>query len=209
MRVLILGATGRTGRELVRQACDRGMDVTAFGREISRLPAATSSLRIVQGDVGDATAVATAVDGQDAVLSALGVGKALKSDAIVVDGIRNTLTGMKSHGVRRLIYLSFIGVRDSRSAAGPIVQYVARFPLRNEIADHEAKEALIAAGDTDWTIVRAPTLTTGVATGRYRDGESITARSPLPMLSRADVADFMLKQLTDDRYVRRRPRVLP
>jgi putative NADH-flavin reductase len=185
------------------------MDVTAFGREVSRLPAATSSLRIVQGDVGNATAVANAIDGQDAVISALGVGKPLKPDAVVVDGIRNTLTAMKTHGVSRLIYLSFIGVHDSRAAAGPVVRYIAHFPLRNEIADHEAKETLIVASETAWTIVRPPTLTNGAATGRYRDGESISARSVLPMLSRADVADFMLNQLADDRYVRRSPRVLP
>jgi putative NADH-flavin reductase len=209
MRVLILGATGGTGRELVRQACDLGLMVTAFGRQVGRLPSAGGSLRIVQGDVGDATAVADAMEGQDAVLSALGVGKPLAKDAVVVNGIRNTLASMKTHGVRRLVYLSFIGVRDSRASAGPVVRYIARFPLRNEIADHEAKEALIAAGDTDWTIVRAPTLTNGATTGRYRDGESIAARSLLPMLSRGDVAHFMLNQLTDDRYVRRMPRVLP
>ena len=209
MRVLILGATGRTGRELVRQGRELGFVVTAFGREVGRLPSAGSSLRILQGDVGDATAVANAMEGQDAVLSALGVGKALASDAVVVDGIRNTLASMKAHGVRRLVYLSFIGVRGSRAAAGPVVKYIARFPLRHEIADHEAKEALITASDTNWTIVRAPTLTNGATTGRYRDGESIAARSLLPMLSRGDVARFMLEQLADDRYLRRMPRVLP
>jgi putative NADH-flavin reductase len=209
MRVLILGATGKTGQQLVRQALERGLSVTAFGRETSRLPPPGSSLRVVQGDVGDSSAVARAIEGHDAVLSALGVGRPLKSDATVIDGIRFVINGMHAHGVRRLIYLSFIGVTESRAAAGPVIRYVARFPLRNEIADHEAKEAMIRAADMDWTIVRAPTLTTGAATGQYRDGESIAARSLLPLLSRADVADFMLRQLTDRSYVRKVSRIFP
>jgi len=166
-------------------------------------------LRLVRGDVADAAGLAGAIEGHDAVVSALGVGRALSADPVVVAGIRHTLDGMRAHGVQRLIYLSFIGVRDSRRATGPVIRFVARHPLRHEIADHEAKEQLIRASATEWTIVRAPRLSDGPFTGRYRAGEDIVARSLFPALARADVADFMLRQLTDDTYLRRAPRVLP
>lgn len=209
MRVLILGATGRTGRELVRQALERGMEVTAFGRAVERLPSSGADLRVVRGDVADAAGLADAIAGQDAVISALGVSRALSADPTVVAGIQHTLDGMRAHGVHRLVYLSFIGVRDSRPAAGLLIRGVAHHVLRHEIADHEAKEQLIRASATAWTIVRAPKLTDGPYTGRYRAGEAIVARSLFPTLSRADVADFMLRQLADDSYLRRAPRVLP
>jgi putative NADH-flavin reductase len=209
MRVLILGASGATGHELVRRAPANDLGVTAFARDPSRVRVTHPSLHVVQGDVGDAARVSDAVRGHDAVVSALGVAKPLNADPIVVDGIRNTLRAMQEHGVRRLVYLSFIGVTDSRPDAGFLVRYVARHPLRHEIADHETKEALIRASDVDWTIVRAPKLTNGPATDAYRDGTAIAARSIFPTLSRADVAGFMLRQLADRAYVRMAPRVLP
>lgn len=193
----------------MRQAHERGLEVTAFGRAIERLPSDGAALRVVRGDVGDAAALAGAIAGQDAVVSALGVGRTLHADPVVVAGIRHTLEAMRAHGVPRFVYLSFIGVRDSRAAAGPVIRFVARFPLRHEIADHEEKEALIRTSATAWTIVRAPKLSDGPFTGRYREGETIAARGPFPTLSRADVADFMLRQLGDDTYLRRAPRVLP
>jgi putative NADH-flavin reductase len=209
MKVLVLGASGATGREVVRAVIAQDFDVTAFVRDPARLTVGGQRLRVVQGDVGDAAAVAGAVKGQDAVISALGVSRPLHADPVVVDGIRHMLHAMDEQGVARLVYLSFIGVRDSRSAAGPLIRFVARFPLRHEIADHETKEALIRASHCDWTIVRAPKLSNGEATGRFREGEDIAARSFFPVLSRADVAAFMVRQLRDRTYVRRAPRILP
>ena len=209
MKVLVLGASGATGRQVVRQAMEQDLGVTAFVRDRARLPISDPALRVVQGDVGDYSAVADAVAGQDAVISTLGVSRPLHADPIVIDGIRHTLRAMEAQGVARLVYLSFIGVRESRSAAGPLIRFVARFPLRHEIADHERKEALIRASRCEWTIVRAPKLSNGEGTGRYRDGEDIVARSFFPVLSRADVAAFMLRQLRDRTYVGRAARILP
>lgn len=208
-RILILGASGGTGRELVRQALDAKFNVTAFVRDPARLPVSHSALSVLRGDVGDAASVSAAVQGHDAVVSALGVGKPLNPDPVVVDGIRHTLHAMQTQGVRRLVYLSFMGVTASRSDAGLLVRYVARHPLRHEIADHEAKESLINASDTDWTIVRAPKLTNGAATGRYRTGVTIAAQSIFPTLSRADVAGFMIRLLLEGAHVREAARILP
>ena len=99
-------------------------------------------------------------------------------------------------------------VRESRARAGFVTGLMAATLIRHEIRDHEAKEGLVRSSDLDWTIVRAPLLTNGPRTGVYRSGEDITARSPLPMLSRANVAEFMLAQLADKSFVRKAPLVL-
>jgi len=208
MKLVVFGASGRTGREIVGQALARGFTVTAFVRDEARLPVVHDNLRIVQGDVADAGAVAEAVAGQVAVVSALGVGTPLTHDPAVIEGVRLIVRAAEQASARRLVYLSFIGVRDSRAAAGFVLRRMAALPLRHEVADHEAKEALIMASLVDWTIVRPPKLTSGRLTAAYRAGEDIRARSPFPMLSRADVADFMLRQLTETAFSRKAVRLL-
>jgi putative NADH-flavin reductase len=209
VRILVLGASGATGREVVRQALAEQWNVTAFVRDPARLAVSGPTLHVVRGDVGDYAAVAAAVGGHDGVISTLGVSRPLHSDPIVVAGIQNALRAMEEHSVSRLVYLSFIGVHESRPAAGFVIRQVAKYPLRHEIADHETKEALIRASGCDWTIVRAPKLTNGQPTDRYRHGEDIVARSLFPVLSRADVAAFLLRQVRENSYVRRAPRLLP
>ena len=209
MRLLIFGASGKTGSEIVRQALDKGHSVSAFVRDPSRLSVEHSSLRVLAGNVGEAAVIAEAVVGQDAVVSALGVGVPLKHDEDVIAGIRNIVRAMEDQAVFRFIYLSFIGVRESRHAAGFVLRYVAPLPLRHEIADHELKEEVVRGSRLDWTIVRPPKLTVGPRTGTYRSGENISTGKLLPTLSRADVADFILQELADPRYVRKAPRLLP
>lgn len=208
MRLLVFGASGRTGQELVRQAAARGVQVTAFVRQPDRLRDAPASVATALGNVADSGAVARAVQGHDAVVSALGVGTPLTHDADVIAGIANIVRAMETHGVRRLIYVSFIGVRESRHAVGFVLRYVAPIPLRHEIRDHEVKESLVRNAQLDWTIVRPPKLTMGPRTGTYRSGESIRTLSPVPVLSRADLADFILRELEHPRFIRGVPRLL-
>src|SRR6185503_6058724 len=192
MRILVFGASGATGRMVVQQALSANHVVTAFVRDPAKLPLTHPNLRVVQGDVADATRVHSAVANHDAVISTLGVATPLKHDPVVVRGVRNVITSMQQEGVRRFIYLSFIGVEESRSAAGFVLRHIARLPLRHEIADHESKEALVKESSLDWTIVRAPKLTNAGRTGKFRTGVDIVASSMLPLLSRADLADFLV-----------------
>ena len=115
---------------------------------------------------------------------------------------------MEQSNVRRLIYLSFIGVSESRKDAGFMIKYIASRLLRNEIADHEEKEKLITSSALDWTIVRPPKLTNAQGTGLYRSGEEVKADAFFPIMSRSDVADFMLRQLTNNAFVRKSPRII-
>jgi putative NADH-flavin reductase len=95
-----------------------------------------------------------------------------------------------------------MGVRNGRDQLSFLGKYnVAPLALRNVVADHEAKEALIKQSHLNWTIVRAARLTNGPRTGAYLSSENIGANSIIPTISRADVADFMLKQLTCDTYL--------
>jgi|SRR5687767_9754887 len=208
MRLLVFGASGKTGQEIVRQAIDHGHTVTAFVRTPGKLTISSPSVRVLGGNVADSTAVADAIQGRDAVISALGVSKPLTHDADVIAGIKNIIGAMEEHGVRRLIYLSFIGVRESRAAVGFVLRYIAPIPLRHEIADHEVKESLIRSSRLDWTIVRPPKLTNGPLTGDYRSGDDISTWKPVPLLSRSDLAHFVLQELVEPRYLRRMPRLL-
>jgi putative NADH-flavin reductase len=146
--------------------------------------------------------------GHDAVVCALGAGVPLHHDPDVIAGVRNIIGAMRERKVRRLVYLSFIGVRESRSGVGLVLRYIAPIPLRHEIADHEAKEALVKASGLEWTIVRPPKLTCGPYTGRYRSGEDIATWKLVPLLSRADVAHFILEELENCAYVGQAPRLL-
>jgi putative NADH-flavin reductase len=208
MKVVVFGASGKTGREVVRQSLARGFEVTAFLRAPARLPLAHAALRLVTGELTDTTAVARVIAGQTAVISTLGVGTPRTHDPIVVDGVRAIARAAEHASVARLLYLSFIGVRASRDGAGFVLKHLASTLLRHEVADHEVKEAAVADCFVDWTIVRAPKLTNGRLTASYRVGEDIRACSPLPMMSRADVADFMLRQLNDSAFIRKAVRIL-
>jgi len=202
MNVLIFGATGDTGRELIKQAVAQGHTVTGFSRHADELKADFPELQTIQGDVADKTAVDKAVQGQDAVLSALG-SFSLKRNPALTQGLENIVNAMEQHNVRRLVYQSSLGVGDSRERVGFLIRYIIiPLVLSNAIADHEDKERIIKHSNLDWVIVRPAGLRNAPLTGEYRTGENIEFGA---RISRADVADFMLKQLTDDTYLKKTP----
>ncbi|HEY9375705.1 MAG TPA: NAD(P)H-binding protein [Jiangellaceae bacterium] len=209
MNVLVFGAGGATGRELVSQALQRGHRVTAFVRS-SPMPATDAhGLTTVRGDVRDPDAVAAAVAGHDAVLCALGAATPLRRDPVIVGGLQSIVTATERHGVRRFVYLSFLGVHEGREQLSVLGRWVvAPLIMRNVVADHEAKERIIRATSLDWVIVRPPRLTNGPRRGTYRSGVDIRATAVIPRISRADIADFMLRQLEEDQYVRQTPAVM-
>lgn len=209
MKVLIFGASGSTGRQLVDAAVGCRHTVTA----VVRNPATFHNdhrVDVVLGDVADRHAVAQAMPGHAAVLCVLGAATPLRRDPTLVAGARHMTEAMLDAGVRRLVYLSFLGVPAGRHQLSALGRYVvAPVLLRNVAADHAAKEEIIRRSGLDWTIVRPPRLTDGPETGAYRHGESIHASQIVPRISRADVAHFMLTQLDDPTYLHRAPAVMP
>jgi len=194
MNLLIFGASGRTGHHLVNQALAGENTVTAFVRDPSKLQIRHDRLRVVRGELSDDSILTNALVGQQAVVSALGASSPFKYDQAVVDGMRMIVTAMERRDVARLIYLSFIGVRESRADGGIVIKYVAPVLLKTEIAGHEEREKIIRESKLDWTIVRAPTLTNGVKKGGYRTGVALSSSGFVVSISRADVAEFMLTQ---------------
>lgn len=209
MNVLVFGASGGTGRELIRQGLELGHAMTAFVRNPGAFGVNHADLKVIQGDVVDRRSVGAAVEGQDAAISALGASTLLKREKTMIVGVHNILTALEQSRVRRFIYLSVLGVHDVREQLNPLGRYViAPLVLRNVAADHEVNEAMIKQSQLDWTIVRAPNLTNKPRTGTYRSGESIKANSLIPEISRGDLAEFMLRQLHDSTYVRCTPTVM-
>jgi putative NADH-flavin reductase len=206
MRVLIIGATGGTGRELVAQALERGHRVTAFVRDPDRLQIRHERLTLAQGNVLDYPSLEGAVQGQDAVLSALGHKRWFYPNRILSTGTRNLIRAMTKHRVRRLVCETALGIGDSRGRAGLYYSlFVAPFILPFYFGDKERQEAYIRASTLDWVIVRPGMLTNGLRQGVYRHGPKVGHWLLSCRVSRADVADFMLRQLTDDSYLRSTP----
>lgn len=202
-KILILGATGATGQQVVTQALEAGHEVTAFVRNPGGMPVRHGRLRLVAGDVTDETSgLADAVRGQDAVISALGRGMSFKSTGLIQRSVPPILAAMKSQRVRRLVFTSAIGVGSATDRLPLISRMMIRFPLRNIYADKAAGEALIRRSDLDWTLVQPAQLTSGPLTRKYRAGEHMELRG-IPTISRADTAHFILRQLDDTSYIRK------
>ena len=205
MKVLVLGATGASGLELLEQGLENGHQVTAFARRPHSVPLKHANLRVHKGDVLDYPSVAAAVEGQDAVLSALGV-RQLGRNTILSDGTRNVIQAMQKNGVRRLVVESSLGVGDSAGQLGPMNNFfLLPTILKHIFRDKEAQESVVRESGLDWIIVRPAILTNGPRTGRYKAGFAPGVRSIKRKISRADTAEFMLKQLTDDKYLRQTP----
>ena len=201
MKLLILGATGGTGRQLVQQALDAGHEVTALTRDSAHPFRPHERLRIMSGSVtDDPLGLDRAMQGQGAVTSALGRGRSFKSTNLIQRSVPPILAAMKTHGIRRLIFTSAIGVGETIYEVPLFPRIFSRTLLRNIYADKAAGEAHIRRSDLEWTLVQPAQLTDGPLTRSYRTGERF-ALPGMPAISRADVAHFILSQLDDATYV--------
>jgi len=202
-RILIIGATGGTGRQLVAQALERGFAVTALVRNPSKLPAKHAQLAVVRGDVLDYASVESAMRGQEAVVCALGHSRYYTQPRTLSDGTRNILRAMEAHGLRRFVCETSLGIGDSAWRLG-IYYTLFTIPVILPLYfwDKARQERIIARSDVDWVIVRPGALTNGERRGRVRHGSSVGDLLWTVRVSRADVADFMLNQLESDTYLR-------
>lgn len=192
---------------MVEQALEMGHEVTAFARDAAGVPVRHERLRVVTGDVTDAKAVDGAVAGRDAVLIALGHTKTSAKDVQEV-GTANIVAAMKKHGVRRVVSLTGAGVRDPKDEPklfDRVIVAALKLLQRDVLEDAERHAGVLRESGLDWVIVRGPVLNDGPRTGEYRVG--YVGKNSGSKISRADVADFMLKQLTDDGHLRAAPMV--
>lgn len=191
-KLLVLGATGGTGRHVVARALDAGFDVTVLVRRPEKLGPVAERLRVVTGSVpDDPGAVAAGVTGQDAVISALGTGASLRSGGLILRSLSVVLDAMQRHRVRRLIVTSAFGVGATIRDVPLLPRIVTSVLLRDLYEDKAAGEEVVRASGLDWTLVYPVALTNGPETRKYRTGERLTLRG-LPRISRADVAHFLV-----------------
>jgi nucleoside-diphosphate-sugar epimerase len=207
-RVLIVGATGGTGRQLVAQALERGHVVTALVRHPPALRVEHPRLHVMRGDVLDYPSVEAAMPAQEVVLCALGHKRFFQPTRILSEGTRNILRAMEAHGVRRLVCETTLGIGDSAWRMGlSYTLFVIPFILPFYFWDKTRQERLIAASRVAWVIVRSGALTDGAKRNRYTHGRRVGSVVRTVRISRADVADFMLNQITDNTYVGAAPGV--
>jgi putative NADH-flavin reductase len=203
MKVAVFGATGSVGRLIVQQALEQGHTVTAFVRNPAKLGIQYANLGVAQGDAMDPAAVEKAVRGQDAVVCALGAGA---KGTIRSEGTRNIVRAMEATGVRRLVCQSTLGIGESRENLNFFWRHIMfGLLLRRAYADHVAQENHVRQSRLDWTIVRPGAFTDGPRTGNYRHGFAGSDKAITHKVSRADVADFVVNQLTERTYLRKTP----
>jgi len=205
MKLVIFGATGTVGRQLVGQALHQGHRVTAFARNPHKLDNQHPQLSLIQGDVLDFSAVKQVIQGQDAVVCVLGSGKKLTGN-VRSEGTRQIIRAMEETGVRRLVCQSTLGAGDSWGSLNFYWKYIMfGLVLRHVFADHEKQETYVRQSQLDWTIIRPGAFLDGELTGHYRHGFPGTDTTSQLKISRADVADFILQQLVDSTYLHQAP----
>jgi putative NADH-flavin reductase len=201
MKVLVIGAAGRSREALVNEALAAGHKVTAFVRGVAQYKKA--NVRVVAGDVLDRDAVDVAVAGQDAVIDALGGKTPWKVTTMETNAAHNIVDAMRHNGVRRLLKISVVGAGESVKNAGFFnEQLLMRTFLRGLLVDKAGMEAEIKGSNLDWTLVRPPMLTDGEKTGVARV-LTTEGGEKAHKIGRADLAAFLVQQLEGSRYVRK------
>jgi len=211
MKIALFGANGGTGRVLAAQALAAGHEVTAITRHPATFGLTHERLRVVPGDAMDAGSASSAIAGHDAVLSTLGVPFGKEPISIYSAGTSNIVAGMTEHGVRRLACVSSSAVDPHDDAEegwifNRVLQpYVVKGIGKTTYDDMRRMEAVVAASDLDWTVVRPSGLFAADSVSDYR--ATATGHLSGRYTSRADLADFLLRLATGSEFVRETPEV--
>jgi len=205
MKIVVFGASRGVGLQVVKQALDAGYTVTAFVRSPEKFEVKHGNLIVFKGDSMDASAVENAIAGQEAVISTLGPTRPPVSHMMEISA-KNIVAGMKKHGVRRLVSTTGAEVRqpeDQPKFIDRSIGFVLSLMAKDVLMDSAEYAKAIQGSDLDWTIVRFPRLKDGEHTGKYRAG--FVGKNSGTQISRADGADFILKELAKKKWLRRSP----
>ena len=204
MRIALFGATGRTGGVVMERALAAGHEVTVLVRDPRKLTQPQEGLRVIEGDARRGSAVASAVQGTDVVISALGSG----DDTVTLFG-RHAMAAMERMGVKRIVSLvgaSVVVPGDPSSMSMRMLRLITRLFGGTMLKDGEVHARELAASQLDYTLVRPPRLTEGAASGRIQHDLTLKL-GPTSSISRADLAAFMLEVAVERKYVRAAPMV--
>ncbi len=202
MKVIVFGASSGTGKQLITRALQEGHEATAFVRDASKLGPAQAGVKVTIGDALNPSDVENAVKGHDAVLSTLGPKG--KPAVMAAESTKNIVAAMEKHGVKRLVVVSVAGVAVSQDKRGfNLVSALIKLLLKDVFTDRENQLAVLEASNVDWVALRVPRLSDDPPTGSVNT--FFGNPSPTMKISRADLADFMLKQLTENQWLRQAP----
>ena len=202
MKVVIFGANGKTGKLLVEQALAQGHQVIAYIRRPESLLIDNPGLKIIVGNLNEPLKMKDAISGSDACISALGGASLSKHSVETINGIKSIISIMEITNVYRFIYLSSLGTRESRYFIPQPLRFIlTNILLRVPLADHNINESNIIKSTLQWTLIRPGSLTDGQLTGDFKHGSEHAILKGNSSISRANVAMFMLQQLTDIRYI--------
>lgn len=203
MKIVVIGATGSIGRLTVEALLAEGHRVTAYARRPERVGIEHANLRLTSGDARDLAALTHAIRGQEAVVVTLGAG-ASRKNRIRSEGTLNVIRAMQETGVRRLVCQSTLGAHESWANLNAVWKYLMFGLLLHPVhRDHELQESLVRASGLDWTIVRPSAFVDGPATGAFRTGFGPDQRGLALKIARADIADFLKRQVVDRDYLHR------
>ena len=205
-RVLIVGASKGIGLEATKQALATGHAVRALSRSASSIHLSNDRLQKIPGDALNAADVGTALQGVDVVIQTLGVGLGdlFQPVSLFSTATRVLIEAMTSHGIKRLICVTGFGAGDSRASISCLQRIPFQVVFGHAYADKSEQERLIKESSLDWTIVRPGVLTNAAPSGRYKILET-AAEWRNGIISRADVADFLVRLIDDPSYVRKAP----
>jgi len=206
MKILVFGATGKTGKLVVQQALENGFDVTAFVRDTSKVLISHPKLNVVKGDVMISSTIDPVMKGHDAVICCLGM-PASKPGELRSKGTRHIVESMKRSGVAKFICQTSLGYADSKQILANTSFFFKRIIvpllLKKTFDEHELQESIIKQTKLSWTIARPGNMTDGKLTGNYKTGFLSDDRSIKVKISRADTAHFLVRQLYSDDNARR------
>jgi putative NADH-flavin reductase len=204
MKIAVFGGSRGVGRQAIEQALAQGHVIQALMRNPDKFDLTHPNLTVLPGNVLQVADVAACVAGVEAVVCSLG-STGDNPNNIVTLGTQQIISAMKAAGVRRLVVVTSIGVGDSKDQVPLAFKALMKTILRAAMEDKEGQETAVKASDLDWIIVRPGGLTDGPRTGQYSFGTQKTLKAG--QVSRADVAEFVLKQLTDDTFLHQTPAI--
>jgi putative NADH-flavin reductase len=205
MRIAIIGASRGIGAELLKAAVEEGHEVTALVRDPATLNISNPKLKIIKGDILDSSSVAKAIAGQEAICVCIGIPPTRKPVDVFSRGTQNILNAISKESNQKLILVTGIGAGDTKGHGGFFYDHILNpLLLATNYADKDRAESIIKASNVEWLIVRPGFLTNDHRTGKYRVIESLSGVTA-GKISRADVADFILKQLASPTHFGKTP----
>jgi len=206
MKILIIGGTGKTGKELIKQGLEQGYSITALVRNPTKIKINHPNLTIKKGNVLKPESFGDTFQGQDAVLSALGHKRFIIKTTILSEGTKNIIAEMQRQKIKRFICITSLGINNSRFKLGLYYTlFTIPFILFFYFLDKSKQEEIIKQSDLNWTIVRPGQLTNGKKRTKYKHGEELGNYILTKMISRADVAHFMLNEINVKHYLYKTP----